>query len=133
MRYDKIMRYFPSLLAFLFLSGLLSASPSSGDETHGIAGIGIVAASDAHGSKNLRDHLVVRQVLDRSPAKKKGLQAGDEIVEIDGARLAGMNFKEAVENHLRGPLGAPVQLIVRRGSQKITFDIVRDIVPANTK
>jgi C-terminal processing protease CtpA/Prc len=80
-----------------------------------------------------RDHLVVRQVLDRSPAKKKGLQPGDEIVEIDGAKLAGMNFKEAVENHLRGPLGAPVQLVVRRGSQKITFDIVRDIVPAETK
>lgn len=125
------------LLVCLGAGGLYGSDLAPGDEQHSIAGIGIVAGADTpgKGKQTLRDHLVVRQVLLRSPALKAGMVVGDEIVEIDGARLAGMSFADAVHNHLRGPLGSPVKLKVVRAGQSKPLDcvIVRDIVPTDTK
>jgi C-terminal processing protease CtpA/Prc len=123
-------------LAFILGGNAQASDYSPGDEGHGVAGIGIVAASDgAGGSSQMRDHIVVRQVITGGPASKAGIKAGDEIVEIDGARMAGKGFHDAVAHLLRGPLGSVVKItIVRPGeAQHLVFDLVRDVVPEPKK
>ena len=124
---------FAALVLALISGGNLLASESApGDDTHALAGIGIVAGGDSGKGASLHDHLVVVRVLDNGPAAKIGIKAGDEIIEIDGAKVAGMSVRSAVQNHLRGPLGSVVKVtIVRPGEPKrLSFDMVRDIVPA---
>ena len=46
-----------------------------------------------------------------------------------------MNFKDAVRNHLRGPLGSVVQVTIKRPGESDLrkFDIVRQPVPDDSK
>jgi len=79
-------------------------------ETFG--GIGAVIAADESGA-----HWRADQVFDGSPAAHAGLQAGDEIVDIDGTPAAGRSI-DGVRALLRGKIGSAVQLtIARAGSQ----------------
>jgi carboxyl-terminal processing protease len=119
----------------LGLYGKAFASDSPGNEEHGVAGIGVHAGVDVKGADDIREFIIVLSVVDHSPAKKAGIHAGDEIFEIDGDKVAGMNFKDAVRNHLRGPLGSVVQVTIKRpgetGLRK--FDIIRQPVPDDSK
>jgi C-terminal processing protease CtpA/Prc len=133
-------RILPALALVIGLAGLgrfaFAELATPGDSTHALAGIGIVAKADVplNGSARgprLRDHLIIGRILDNGPADRAHLRAGDEIVEIDGIRLAGMHFIEAVADHLRGPLGSVVKVTIVRPGQpgRLSFDLVRDIVP----
>ena len=129
---------FCTLFALVFVLGLYGkafASDSPGNEEHGVAGIGVHAGVDAKGSEEIQKFIVVLSVVDHSPAKKAGIKAGDEILEIDGTKVAGMNFKDAVRNHLRGPLGSVVQVTIKRPGEADLrkFDIVRQPVPDDSK
>jgi len=57
-----------------------------------------------------------------SPAEKAGLQAGDEIIAVDGEDVTGIN-PELVVRRVLGPAGTKVRLTVKRDDQK-PFDVV---------
>ncbi len=59
--------------------------------------------------------IVIRAVQDGSPAAKAGVQVGDQIVAIDGDSMADRSLSDVVAR-LRGAIGAPVAVTVRRES-----------------
>ena len=67
--------------------------------------------------------------IDGTPAARAGMQAGDVIVEVDGASLRGRRLGEAVSD-LRGAPGTPVALRVRREgvASALEFDLVRETI-----
>lgn len=60
--------------------------------------------------------IMIRAVQEGSPAAKAGVQAGDQILAIDGETMTDRTLGDVVA-HLRGSIGAPVALTVLRGSQ----------------
>ncbi len=67
--------------------------------------------------------------IDDTPASRAGIKAGDYIVKINNTQVQGKSLSEAVEL-MRGPVGSPIELTVRRIGQKkaITFNIVREVI-----
>ncbi|MEC7986505.1 MAG: S41 family peptidase [Myxococcota bacterium] len=70
--------------------------------------------------------LTVKQPIEDTPASKAGLIADDRIVQIEEHSTINMDLTEAV-SLLRGPVGAPVQIMVmRKGWKKPQpFTIIR--------
>jgi len=56
--------------------------------------------------------IIVVRVLRDSPAERAGLQAGDEIVAVDGVSIVGGTVDEMIRR-VRGPEGSPVEVEVR--------------------
>jgi len=77
--------------------------------------------------------LTVIAPIEDTPAYKAGIQGGDKIVEIDGAKTIGMKLDAAV-NQMRGEKGTKVTLTIRRvdeeGFKKIT--IIRDNIEVSS-
>lgn len=73
--------------------------------------------------------LTVDSVLEGSPAQKAGVLPKDIILEIDGQKVAGMQFVDAIDK-IRGPQGSTVSLTLLRadhdGNVKVT--ITRDTI-----
>ena len=67
--------------------------------------------------------LTVISPIDDSPAKKKGIIAGDIIVKIDGSPAAEMSLDDAA-NHIRGPKGTDVTLSIKRFGNEQLIDFV---------
>ena len=67
--------------------------------------------------------------IDDTPASRAGVKAGDYIILIDGKQVQGKSLIEAV-NLMRGPVGAPIEITVRRKGEKkaIVFKIIREII-----
>ncbi len=63
---------------------------------------------------------VVSAVTEGMPAAAAGLRAGDLIVEVAGRRA--LDFSDVVRG-VQGRVGEPVQLVVERGEQTLTFTI----------
>ena len=57
--------------------------------------------------------LTVISPIDNSPAKEKGIIAGDVIVKIDGSSTEEMSLDDAA-SHIRGPKGTDVTLSIKR-------------------
>ncbi|MCB9765163.1 MAG: PDZ domain-containing protein [Alphaproteobacteria bacterium] len=76
--------------------------------------------------------LTVERPLPDTPASRAGLKPDDRIVRIDGESTVNMDLNEAVSK-LRGPVGAPVTITVRRASfdKDRDFTIVRDKIKIN--
>jgi carboxyl-terminal processing protease len=80
-----------------------------------VAGIGAVL--------NTNDGAVVVQMpMAGSPALDAGLRAGDRIVTIDGTALPPNQLKTAVDR-LRGPVGTPVTLGIKRSGAEAVQEI----------
>lgn len=77
------------------------------------------------------DAITVIAPLKGSPAEKAGLMTGDRIVGVDDKSTEGMNVDEVVEM-IRGEKGTSVKIIVVRGEETLTFDIVRDTIVDKT-
>jgi len=60
--------------------------------------------------------VMIRAVQDGSPAAKGGLQAGDQVIAIDGDVMVDATLGEIVHK-LRGPVGAPVTMTILRLNQ----------------
>ncbi len=76
---------------------------------------------------NLGEKLTVISPMDDSPAKRKGIIAGDIIVKIDGLLTEEMSLDDAA-SHIRGPKGTDVTLFIKRfgDEQLIEFVLTRD-------
>lgn len=74
--------------------------------------------------------LTVVSPIEGTPAYRMGLQAGDQIVKINGAPTKNMSLTEAVKA-IRGPKGSKVTLTINREgfAQPKDFAIVREIIP----
>ena len=71
--------------------------------------------------------LTVISPIDNSPAKHKGIIAGDIIIKIDGSPTEEMSLDDAA-SHIRGPKGTDVTLSIKRfgNEQLIDFVLTRD-------
>lgn len=84
-----------------------------------LAGIGAVLGPDADD-----DALAVVAVRPGSAAADAGLTPGDRIVEIDGSTIAELGAGGAAEA-IRGPVGTPVFLRIRRGNGELDLEAQR--------
>lgn len=66
--------------------------------------------------------LTVARPIPDTPASDAGLQIGDVILAIDDESTMGFTIDDAQER-LRGPLGSPVKLKIRRLNQARPFDV----------
>ncbi len=74
--------------------------------------------------------VVIRAVQDGSPAAKAGVKVGDHIVAIDAESMVDRSLTDVVA-HLRGAIGAPVAVTVRReGGSELVLGMKRSrIIP----
>jgi carboxyl-terminal processing protease len=81
-----------------------------------LSGVGIRLQQDEKTKE-----LFVVNAIEKSPALKAGIQAGDRIIAINGKSTVGMDV-EAASNQIRGRAGTPVTLKLRRQGQT-DFDL----------
>ncbi len=82
-----------------------------------------------------QDTLLVIQTVANGPSEKVGILAGDRIVKVDTAVIAGVKMRrDEIMRRLRGKKGSVVKLgVVRRGiSDTLTFAVTRDKIPLKT-
>lgn len=85
-------------------------------------GIGATVAKDESG------YLIVKKVLDGSPAKLAGIEVGDYIISIDETDLKTVSYENAIRL-IKGDAGSKLKLVYRRNGVDMPLDIIRkDIV-----
>ena len=62
----------------------------------------------------------VQSLFPGDPAQRAGLKAGDEILAVDGQRVV---FARQLSESMRGKVGKPVDLLVRRHGQEMHFTV----------
>lgn len=67
----------------------------------------------------------VLDVLAESPAKKEGIMPDDLILEIDGKSTSNLNGSQTA-NLIRGPVGLPLTIKLKRGKEILTKTITRE-------
>ncbi len=76
--------------------------------------------------KRQKDRVLVSEPYEGYPAMKAGIWAGDEIVQVDGRVIAGMNTEE-VSKLLKGQAGSSVNVITKRdGQEPVTHVLQRE-------
>ncbi len=79
-------------------------------------------AEDLPGVARVRDaRLQVMQVLPESPAAEAGFQAGDTVLEVDGAPIASV---DAFREHTAANLDVPINVTLDRAGERQSFDVV---------
>ena len=66
--------------------------------------------------------LTITKPLANSPAEKAGLQAGDQIIALDGEDVTSLD-PESVRQKVLGPEGTTVKLTIQRPGQNAPFDV----------
>ncbi|MCP4551644.1 MAG: S41 family peptidase [Bacteroidetes bacterium] len=82
-----------------------------------------------------KDTLMVIAPIHGGPSESVGILAGDKIIKIDGKNSFGKEIdNQFVFDHLRGPKGTKVNIVVlRKGvSDLLDFTIIRDKIPVNS-
>lgn len=74
-------------------------------------------------NKENGNRLTVSRPIPDSPASDAGLKEGDVILAIDGESTVGFTIDDA-QSRLRGAIGSPVTLTLRRLNQDRPFDVV---------
>lgn len=88
-------------------------------------GIGAVCQLSGEGGVLLVD------VYDNGAGYQAGLRSGDRVVNVDGRDITDMELSSAVAL-IKGDKGTSVTLKVIRGTERLTFSVVRDAVEAKT-
>lgn len=73
-------------------------------------------------TKRIRNRTIVTRIFPGYPAEKNGLRTGDEILKLDGIDLQHLSVDEA-NNLMRGQIGNPVQLTIKRPGLSQLLDI----------
>lgn len=74
----------------------------------------------------------VVNVIPDGPGQKAGLQAGDEILAVDGLSVTEISPGE-VALKIRGEIGTPVELLIRReGEEDTTYNLTRENIHMRT-
>lgn len=76
---------------------------------------------------NENNKFIVSTTLPGSPALKAGIKSGDEIISVDGKSVEGFILNQ-VSNLIRGKAGTVVNIGIKRGDNKLSFNIKREIV-----
>jgi carboxyl-terminal processing protease len=80
----------------------------------------------------INDTIRVISPISGGPSEKMGIKAGDKIIKVEGANVAGVKItNKQVFDKLRGESGSKVKIaVLRRGVSKlIDFVITRDAIP----
>lgn len=80
----------------------------------------------------VKDTIMVVATIPSGPSEKLGILAGDQIIVVDNASIAGIGVKNNdVRSRLMGALGTKVSVIIKRKNVKelLTFTITRDKIP----
>lgn len=99
----------------------LSASIAAAGESFGGIGVTIYATADG---------VRIVDVIPGSPAAEAGLETGDRILSVDGNSLAGNSLDES-KDVLRGLVGKPLELSVRREADTLTVTLRRANISVN--
>lgn len=70
------------------------------------------------------EYIIVQSTIKNSPAEAAGLQAGDQIIKVDGVDIVGKKVEEAV-SLIKGQEGTKVNLTLKRGEQILEKQITR--------
>ncbi|MBQ6758102.1 MAG: S41 family peptidase [Selenomonadaceae bacterium] len=74
----------------------------------------------------------VVNVIPDGPGQRAGLQAGDEILAVDGLPVTEISPGE-VALKIRGEIGTPVELLIHReGSEDMTYNLTRENIQVKT-
>ncbi len=84
-----------------------------------VSGIGVIIEKPTPDSP-----VHVLSVIPRTPAERAGVQPGDEFISVEGVDVTNYQTDE-LANKVRGPEGTTVNLVLRRGTQDVSFSIVR--------
>lgn len=85
-------------------------------------GIGIYIELD----RDNKNQLTIFEPIEGTPAAKAGLEAGDQILKIEGKDTKGITLDMA-QAQIRGPKGSDVHLTIRRkGAGVMNFTVTRD-------
>lgn len=78
------------------------------------------------------DTAVVLEVIPGGPSEKVGLQPGDRILKVDDHNIAGVKYpQDSMVCRMKGQAGTQVQILVKRGSETIPFNIKRGKIPVH--
>ncbi len=80
----------------------------------------------------LNDTITIVNPINGGPSEKVGVKAGDKIVKVDGAKVAGVKISnKEVFTKLRGNRGTKVKIAVKRNGSKnlLEFTITRGEIP----
>lgn len=102
--------------SYLTPSGAQNFNESISGETEGVGAV-------LHHEEETNQFFIV-DFTDGSPAQKAGVQANDEIIEIDGLPTAEMSLEDLV-SLIKGESGTDVTLTIKRGNQRLSFTITR--------
>lgn len=83
------------------------------------SGIGIRIAKEHD-----EDPIIIIEVFENSPAMEAGLKKGDQIIEIDGKKVKGVDAKKASEL-LLGKINTIVQVKIERNEKTMAYSIKR--------
>jgi carboxyl-terminal processing protease len=92
------------------------------DTSGELTGVGIQLSLD----KDTKE-LVVISPIDGSPASRAGVKPKDVITAIDGKSTKGMTTEDAVKL-IRGKVGTPVTLTLRRKGETIVLPLTRELI-----
>ena len=71
-----------------------------------------------------KDQVMVKEVFENSPAERSGIQAGDQLLNIDGVEVSILSNREVAEK-IKGQQGTTVVLKILRQNQKINIEVER--------
>ena len=79
------------------------------------------------------DTLVVTHTIAGGPSQQSGIKAGDRIITVDSANIAGIKLENRdVQKKLKGKPGTPVLLSILRKGKIIEKNITRGVIPLNS-
>jgi hypothetical protein len=98
---------------------VLEPNPKS-EPDPGFAGVGMTLRSR-------EGAILIEDVFEGGPAREAGLRPGDLLMQVDNVPTAGTPLGEVV-GRIRGEVGTPVSLVVRRGGRDFLLNIARAAV-----